>query len=180
MMDYASFILSLGILYNLYSEKEYMVMKFRKKPVVIEALPWTGKNMRNMYDFLTNYEHTDDYISDHGDHFEIDWQKNPESGLMIHTLEGDMKASVGDLIIKGVNGEFYPCKPDIFAKTYEEAPESVKTDFEILESSEDSDYIQKIKERIEKEAFDLLVDGVIDSDKKVRSVSIELILELDE
>ena len=43
--------------------------------------------------------------------------------LVIHTLEGDMEASIGDYIIKGVNGEFYPCKPDIFAKTYEEVTE---------------------------------------------------------
>ena len=42
-----------------------------------------------------------------------------EEGLTIHTLEGDMIASIGDYIIKGVNGEFYPCKPDIFEKTYE-------------------------------------------------------------
>lgn len=40
--------------------------------------------------------------------------------ITIHTLEGDMTASKGDYIIKGINGEFYPCKPDIFAKTYEE------------------------------------------------------------
>lgn len=42
-----------------------------------------------------------------------------KEGLKIHTLEGEMTASVGDYIIKGVNGEFYPCKPDIFHKTYE-------------------------------------------------------------
>ena len=41
------------------------------------------------------------------------------NSLSVHTLEGDMRASVGDWIIKGVNGEFYPCKPDIFEKTYE-------------------------------------------------------------
>ena len=46
-----------------------------------------------------------------------------ETTLVIHTLEGDMEASIGDYIIKGVNGEFYPCKPDIFAKTYEEVTE---------------------------------------------------------
>lgn len=43
--------------------------------------------------------------------------------MYIETLEGTMKASVGDYIIKGVNGEFYPCKPDIFEKTYEEVAE---------------------------------------------------------
>lgn len=41
----------------------------------------------------------------------------------METLEGDMKANIGDYIIKGVNGEFYPCKPDIFTKTYEEVTE---------------------------------------------------------
>lgn len=46
------------------------------------------------------------------------YQTNEE--LIIHTLEGDMKASPGDYIITGVNGEQYPCKPDIFKKTYEE------------------------------------------------------------
>ena len=45
----------------------------------------------------------------------------PRVGLVIHTLEGDHYASPGDYIIKGINGEFYPCKPDIFAKTYESA-----------------------------------------------------------
>ena len=46
-----------------------------------------------------------------------------KGGFYIPTLEGDMKASIGDYIIKGVNGEFYPCKPDIFDKTYEEVTE---------------------------------------------------------
>ena len=49
--------------------------------------------------------------------------ENKGKTLVIHTLEGDMEASIGDYIIKGVNGEFYPCKPDIFAKTYEEVTE---------------------------------------------------------
>lgn len=48
---------------------------------------------------------------------------NKGTTLVIHTLEGDMETSIGDYIIKGVNGEFYPCKPDIFAKTYEEVTE---------------------------------------------------------
>ena len=49
--------------------------------------------------------------------------ENKGAALVIHTLEGDMEASIGDHIIKGVNGEFYPCKPNIFAKTYEEVTE---------------------------------------------------------
>lgn len=47
-----------------------------------------------------------------------------KTGVVIHTLEGDMKADAGDYIITGVNGEQYPCKPDIFEKTYEPFEES--------------------------------------------------------
>ena len=46
-----------------------------------------------------------------------------KGGFYIPTLEGNMKANIGDYIIKGINGEFYPCKPDIFDKTYEEVTE---------------------------------------------------------
>ena len=80
-----------------------MAMKYRKKPVVVEAVQWTGENHAEMCEFI------DPEV------FEI----IPRIGLVIHTLEGDHHASPGDYIIKGVNGEFYPCKPDIFAKTYE-------------------------------------------------------------
>lgn len=80
-------------------------MKYRKKPVVIEAIQWTGKFDRNMSLFVG----TNATISGTAEPFE----------MLIHTLEGDMRADIGDFIIKGVNGEFYPCKPDIFAKTYE-------------------------------------------------------------
>lgn len=51
--------------------------------------------------------------------------------MIIHTLEGDMKANVGDYIITGVNGEQYPCKPDIFEKTYEEVEEKVEENIDI-------------------------------------------------
>ena len=83
-----------------------MARAYRKKPVVVEAVQWTGENHAEMCDFI------DPEV------FEI----IPRVGLVIHTLEGDHHASPGDYIIKGVNGEFYPCKPDIFAKTYESAP----------------------------------------------------------
>ena len=53
-----------------------------------------------------------------GDNIEITTTKDSKS-LIIHTLEGDMSASIGDFIIKGIEGEFYPCKPDIFEKTYD-------------------------------------------------------------
>lgn len=54
----------------------------------------------------------------------VDYQDSKNPKLKIQTLEGVMEASVGDYIIKGVNGEFYPCKPDIFEKTYEAADDS--------------------------------------------------------
>lgn len=82
-----------------------MARAYKKKPVVVEAVQWTGENHAEMCEFI------DPEV------FEI----KPKEGLIIHTLEGDHHASPGDYIIKGVNGEFYPCKPDIFAKTYEPA-----------------------------------------------------------
>ena len=82
-----------------------MARAYRKKPVVVEAVQWTGENHAEMCEFI------DPEV------FEI----KPKEGLIIHTLEGNHHASPGDYIIKGVNGEFYPCKPDIFAKTYEPA-----------------------------------------------------------
>ena len=54
-----------------------------------------------------------------GDTIRVNYEDKNNPYLKIETLEGIMKASVGDYIIKGVNGEFYPCKPDIFEKTYE-------------------------------------------------------------
>lgn len=53
----------------------------------------------------------------------VNYEDKDNPYIKIETLKGTMKASVGDYIIKGVNGEFYPCKPDIFAKTYEEVTE---------------------------------------------------------
>lgn len=67
-------------------------MRYRKKPVVIDAVQWTGTNHRGRF----------------------------RGGLVIKTLEGEHLANIGDYIIKGVHGEFYPCKPDIFRETYEE------------------------------------------------------------
>lgn len=95
-------------------------MKYRKIPVVVEAIQWTGENQREMFDFLTNYEKTDDYMSASGEHFVID-HNAVKGGLVIKTLEGEHIASIGDYIIRGVAGEFYPCKPEIFEKTYERA-----------------------------------------------------------
>jgi hypothetical protein len=80
-------------------------MKYKKRPVVIEAVRWDGSNA---LDILTFAGFDKKNI---GDIYE-------NSSILIYTLEGNMTANVGDYIIKGVNGEFYPCKPDIFEKTY--------------------------------------------------------------
>ena len=93
-------------------------MKYRKKPVIIDAIQWNGKNYREIFDFLTNYELTNELMSTAGENFYIDHDKI-KGGLIIKTLEGEHLASIGDYIIKGVKGEFYPCKPDIFEQTYE-------------------------------------------------------------
>lgn len=93
-------------------------MKYRKLPVEIEAVQWTGQNQRQMFDYLTNGKHTSDYMDVSGDTFYINHGK-VEGGLVIRTLEGEHKCSIGDYVIKGVKGEFYPCKPDIFVETYE-------------------------------------------------------------
>jgi hypothetical protein len=86
--------------------------QYRKKPVVIEAIQWNGNNFDDIKDFANSKVRYHSYY-DHNEYFES------KTTLTIKTLEGDMMASKGDFIIKGVKGEFYPCKPDIFEATYE-------------------------------------------------------------
>ncbi len=87
--------------------------KYRKKPVVIEAMKWTGENLIEVIRFTGQHASAKDYK----------WEDYEdlvtERGLKIFTLEGSYMASIGDWVIKGVQGEFYPCKPDIFEQTYE-------------------------------------------------------------
>ena len=85
-------------------------MKYRKKPVVVEAVQFTDTEESILK------------LSELGlDPVRIDNADTDNPILKIETLEGLMIAAKGDYIIKGVKGEFYPCKPDIFAETYEEA-----------------------------------------------------------
>jgi len=87
--------------------------KYRKKPVVIEAIKWTGDNLKEIIDFSGLHPSAEKWS----------WEQYEEvvasRGLKIFTLEGEHMAEIGDMIIKGVAGEFYPCKPDIFEQTYE-------------------------------------------------------------
>lgn len=90
--------------------------KFRKKPVEIEALLWTGENHRDMFNFLGGKD--EDPIRADGQNFYMD-HGLVRGGLMIKTLEGEHVANIGDYIICGGEGEFYPCKPHVFEQTYE-------------------------------------------------------------
>lgn len=80
-------------------------MKYRKKPIVIEAVQWKGNNHIEIAAMgLPKQELQEDFLSDY---------------LVIPTMEGEMRANRGDWIIKGVKGEFYPIKDEIFQLTYE-------------------------------------------------------------
>lgn len=80
-------------------------MKYKTKPVIIEAIKWTGDNTDKVLEFTNNLAY---------DFSRIGWDN-----ISIPTLEGAMIANRGDYIIKGLKGEFYPCKPDIFEMKYE-------------------------------------------------------------
>lgn len=82
-----------------------MIKTFVKKPVKVQAVQWTGNNYEEIADFVG--------------HISFPYSIDKDS-VIIETLEGSYYARKGDWIIRGINGEFYPCKPVIFEKTYEE------------------------------------------------------------
>ena len=85
--------------------------KFRKKPIVIEAMQVPmSVYPQHLTDELSKFMNAKDGRS---------WYGKPNGDIVIHTLEGDMTAQPGDWIIRGIKGELYPCKPDIFEATYE-------------------------------------------------------------
>lgn len=88
---------------NIYANQGVKWKKYRKKPIVVEAIQYDKASSRKAQDFCNKIV----YNSHKNEYY-------------IETLEGTMLISEGDYIIKGVNGEFYPCKADIFEKTYEE------------------------------------------------------------
>ena len=95
-------------------------MKYRKKPVVIEAIQWSGNNLKEVMEFMGSeftYDENTDYITN-----KFIYYKSTKK-MFINTLEGKMEVAKGDYIIKGIKGEFYPCKPDIFINTYDEVKE---------------------------------------------------------
>lgn len=88
---------------------------YRKKPIVIEAILWAGDNIEEVLEFMSPLDALPNagYVQPGIGHTPL------LATLDIPTLEGTMTASAGDYIIKGVAGEFYPCKPDIFEASYE-------------------------------------------------------------
>lgn len=86
-----------------------MISKYVKKPVIVEAVKYTGQNKNEIESFVGK-----------------ELTQRLDGSLQIETLEGIMCASVGDYVIKGVSGEFYPCKPIIFNKTYDLAEQTEK------------------------------------------------------
>ena len=107
------------------------MQKFVKKPVVVEAIQYNGINITEIESFLVSKLPTV-------------WSSVEDTQLIIPTLEGDMKVSKGDYIIKGIKGEFYPCKPDVFKSTYNvvednngilsEGEKRVRTNFNVSSS----------------------------------------------
>lgn len=93
--------------------------KFRKKPVIIEAVQFDGRNFTEILLFMGKDESK---VKCSAPPQQMEYDKDiPDEAyyMIIPTLEGDHKAQRNDWIIKGVKGEFYPCKPDIFEQTYE-------------------------------------------------------------
>jgi hypothetical protein len=91
-------------------------MQFRKKPVVIDAILYNGDNHQEVIDFTNG---TAKYQAAVGGDEKGAGHPQLYTRLTIETLEGVYLCSVGDYVIKGVKGEYYPCKPDIFEMTYE-------------------------------------------------------------
>lgn len=83
-----------------------MALRYRKKPIVIEAMQLTFKNRDKIIEFGEG-------------NVTLSWRDGYLEGAFVSTLEGGIYATYGDYIVKGVDGEFYPCKPDVFEKTYE-------------------------------------------------------------
>ena len=89
-----------------------MAQKFRKMPVIVEAVRWDGSS--RMAGSIV------DWIERAGHSAQTDVIASGHQAIFIETLEGTMFARGGDWIVKGVKGEFYPVAPDVFAETYEE------------------------------------------------------------
>lgn len=124
-----------------------LIQRFTKKPVTIEAIQFAAdpNTISNIHGFLGAEKSV--------------LEKTPGSFdpvLKIDTLEGTMTAQVGDWIIKGVKGEFYPCKPDIFEATYDRAKSDAPNTYQtrlLTETQETADRLNKLNAFMGSDAF---------------------------
>ena len=89
-----------------------MIAKYRKKPVVIEAVQYTGDNISEIFEWMNTVNACVAYID-----------PDEDNSLVIITLEGEMQCRPGWYVLRGVRNEFYPCDPEIFIETYEKVDE---------------------------------------------------------
>ena len=91
-----------------------MIRRYKTKPCEIEAIQWDGSNQKEVMDFVG------ESLIYYSLNLDTSWNDDkPYVYMAVMTLEGRMRMSKGDYIIKGLRGEFYPCKPDVFEKKYE-------------------------------------------------------------
>ncbi len=97
--------------------------QFRKKPVVVEAMQWTGDwhTLKDLCAWVNSYDDPDDDHILTYESFKLSDVSDSISRVMVNTLEGPLQVSPGDWIVMGIAGEFYACKPEIFEVTYEPA-----------------------------------------------------------
>jgi hypothetical protein len=120
--------------------------KYRKKPIVVEAVHYAGETVV-MPKWIQQAFKNGTLFYD-------------EDDLYVETLEGTHHVSVGDYIIQGVKGELYPCKPDIFNKTYEKAVEQEKTYFEYLKNCTMDEMVQAIYDCTMENSWSFSKDGI--------------------
>lgn len=116
--------------------------KYKTKPCEIEAIQWNGINLEEIKAFVG-----ESLIYDICD---TAWQVGkgrPHVYMKIRTLEGDMEASEGDYIIKGLVGEFYPCKPDVFERKYVQS--NIKTRADAIRNMTDEELAEFLKTDVE-------------------------------
>jgi polyhydroxyalkanoate synthesis regulator phasin len=140
-----------------------MTQKFRKKPVVIHAVKWDGTNLKEVIDFTGKHELFHEWFKSWEEY--ENHVKSDGNLFKIFTLEGVMEASVGDYIIRGVKGEHYPCKPDIFMQTYDEATESPSVGDDVVKMAEK--YADKYHNKNSKDSILVPISSIWDDYKMI-------------
>ena len=147
-------------------------MKYMKKPIIVDAVQRTGNNIEEIKSFL----------DENGGAYTI-----TGNNLVINTLEGDMLASLGDYIIKGIHGELYPCKPDIFKETYDQVNVEIKGKVNITDNDNTKIIYNKIvrdnvPEIIKEKHEKAIVKYRVITDKKelIKALCNKLIEEVNE